>query len=459
MTATVMAPAPESPAPESPAAGRPRRRRSTRWLRLVIPYAVVVALLLGTAIVHELGAVDVTDPAYLNPASAEPFGGQRLAGRLAQRGVAVERVSKSSDALVRAYQGDVTLFLPAPGLMHPYYLRMLKLMPASTRVVLVAPGGFTLGNGRLPVYSSGSRWTTRSAAPGCTFPEARQAGTAEAYHTRYDTEHDSVRAVETAHCYDGGLVGVRYAATEVLVIGASEPFRNDRIEAYGNAALATGLLSAHRTVVWLDLHRGEPMPGLVRQSPDPNLPAAPPSLGTGGKPDPDFPIEVPPSPRSGGSGEDESASDAPPPPVWLLLPTWAWAALGLLFIAAFAYALARARRLGPPVSEPLPVAVRAAETVEGRGRLYRRAKAREVAVDALRTGALHRIRPALRLPPDAGRAAVVAAVVTRTGGPEWQVDAILYGARPADDQQLVQLVNDLDSLVHTLTDVPKGEPR
>jgi hypothetical protein len=456
MTATLTNPAPQSPPPESPApaAGRPR---STRWLRLVIPFAVVIALLLGTGIVHELGAVDVTDPAYLSPTSAEPFGGQRLAGRLAQRGVTVERVRKSSDALVRAHQGDVTLFVPAPGLMHPYYLRMLKLMPASTRVVLVAPGGFTLGNGHLPVISSGSRFTTRTASPGCAISEARQAGTAEAYHTRYD--YDTERAYQTARCYDGGLVGVRYAAAEVLAIGASEPFRNDRIDAYGNAALATGLLSAHRTVVWLDLHRGEPMPGLVQQSPDPNLPAAPPSLGTGGKPDPDFPIEVPQSPRSGGSGGDESDSAAPPPPVWLLLPPWAWAALGLLFIAAFAYALARARRLGPPVSEPLPVAVRAAETVEGRGRLYRRAKAREVAVDALRTSALHRLRPALGLPPDADRPTVAAAVATPTGRPEWQVDGILYGAQPADDDQLVQLVGDLDSLVHTLTDVPKGERR
>jgi hypothetical protein len=451
MTATLPAPAPAADGP-APAPARPARPRSYRWLRLVIPFAVVLALLVGTWVVHEMGAVDVADPAYLNPTSAEPFGGQRLAGLLAQRGVAVERVGKSSDALVRAYQGDVTLFVPAPGLMHPYYLRMLKLLPASTRVVLVAPGGFTLGNGYVPVGPTGSRLATRTAAPGCALPEARQAGTAEAYHTEYATDE----RYTTARCYDGGLVGVRYPA-EVLVIGASEPFRNDRIGAYGNAALATGLLSAHRTVVWLDLHRGEPMPGLVRQSPDPNLPAAPPSLGTGGSPDPDFPITVPRSPGSG--DEDRGESEAPPPPVWLLLPPWAWAAIGMLFLAALAYSFARARRLGPPVSEPLPVAVRASETVVGRGRLYRRAKAREVAVDALRTGALHRLRAALGLPRDADRAAVVAAVAARTGWPAWQVDLVLYGAQPADDEQLVQLVADLDRLVHTVTDVPKGEPR
>ena len=82
-----------------------------------------------------------------------------------------------------------------------------------------------------------------------------------------------------------------------------------------------------------------------------------------------------------------------------------------------------------------------------------------MAVDALRTGAVHRLRPALDLPPDADRAAVVSAVATRTGRPEWQVDAILYGAQPTTDDQLVQLVSDLDGLVHTLIDVPEGERR
>src|SRR5205807_3917811 len=143
----------------------------------------------------------------------------------------------------------------------------------------------------------------------------------------------------------------------------------------------------------------------------------PPSLGPGGSPDPDFPI---PSrrPTAPPHGQPPPEADGEPPPIWLLLPPWAWAALGLLGLAAFGYALARARRLGPPVSEPLPVAVRAAETVEGRGRLYRQAKARDVALNTLRGSALTRLVAALGLPPDADRPTLVAAVVARTGQPD-----------------------------------------
>jgi len=131
----------------------------------------------------------------------------------------------------------------------------------------------------------------------------------------------------------------------------------------------------------------------------------------------------------------------------------------MLLIAALAYALARARRLGPPVGEPLPVVVRAVETVEGRGRLYRRANARGTAIRALRDSALGRLREALDLPPDAAAPLVVDAVAARTGRPAEQVDEVLFGADPTSDQELVRLAADLDRLLHTSTDVHKGVPR
>ena len=54
-------------------------------------------------------------------------------------------------------------------------------------------------------------------------------------------------------------------------------------------------------------------------------------------------------------------------------------------------ALWKGRRLGPLVAERLPVVVRASETVEGRGRLYRSRRARDRAADALRTATLQRL--------------------------------------------------------------------
>jgi hypothetical protein len=282
-----------------------------------------------------------------------------------------------------------------------------------------------------------------------------------------------VDGAEVARCYENALVDFRYALAEVVLVGSIDPFRNDRFDEYGNAALATGLLATTRTVVWLDLHRGEPMPGLVSQAPDPGRPAAPPSLGTGGSPDPDFPVADPNGPERGdpgpgqplnpGSGHDGGDGGGgggapPPPPFWRLLPGWAWVGLALLFLAALGYALASARRLGPPVSEPLPVAVRAAETVEGRGRLYRRAKAREVALDTLRTSTLNRLRPALGLEPDAAAPVVVAELAARTGRPVDELDGILYSLSPDKDAELVRLVGELDRLSHSITE-PSGEPR
>jgi hypothetical protein len=458
--------------PVAPKAKRPKRKRSWRWLRLVTPFLVVLAILVAALVVHSLDQPDPSDPAYLNPDSAAPLGGQHLADLVRQQGVTVERVTKSSDALVRAYEGDdVTLFVPAPSLMHPYYLRMLKLLPATTRVVLVEPSILTLGDGHVPVADSTDRWAPKAVPPGCDLPEARRAGVAGVYHKRYGEVDGAV----LARCYDSAVVSFRYALAEVVLVGSSDPFRNDRIGEYGNAALAAGLLTTRRTVVWLDLHRSEPPPGIVRPSPGAagqpsdergNLPAAPPSLGTDGSPDPDFPVADPNGshrgdpgpgpPLDSGDGGDGGAPSAPP--VWKLLPLWAWTGLGLLFLAAVLYALAQARRLGPPVSEPLPVAVRASETVEGRGRLYRRAKARDSALDTLRTFALQRLRPALGLPPEASLAEVVASVVARTGRPADEVDAILAGATPADDAELVALAHQLDDLVRTFIEM-SGEPR
>ena len=114
-------------------------------------------------------------------------------------------------------------------------------------------------------------------------------------------------------------------------------------------------------------------------------------------------------------------------------------------------ALWRARRLGPVVTEPLPVVVRASEAVEGRSRLYRAARARGTAAEALRAGTRDRVVRRLGLATDSGRAAVVDAVTARTGRDPAELDALLYGAAPGDDAALVRLAGDLSALEQSLT--------
>jgi hypothetical protein len=109
-------------------------------------------------------------------------------------------------------------------------------------------------------------------------------------------------------------------------------------------------------------------------------------------------------------------------------------------------ALWQGRRIGPLVAEHLPVVVRASETVEGRGRLYRSRRARDRAADALRTAALQRTLPRLGLGTQSPPAAVVQAVAHRLGSDPALIEHWLYGPPPATDAELVELSRHLDDI-------------
>jgi hypothetical protein len=109
-------------------------------------------------------------------------------------------------------------------------------------------------------------------------------------------------------------------------------------------------------------------------------------------------------------------------------------------------ALWRGRRLGPVVVEPLPVVVRATETVEGRARLLRAARARGTAAAALREASVARLSDVLGAGTAASPPVVVDAVCRRTGRTSGEVEALLFGDAPGDDAGLVRLANDLDGL-------------
>jgi len=133
----------------------------------------------------------------------------------------------------------------------------------------------------------------------------------------------------------------------------------------------------------------------------------------------------------------------------------------------------RARRLGPPVPEPLPVLVPAAEAVTGRGRLYERISAREASLDALRSAVISRL--ARVLDPMAGAAPereltdgrgpavrrFVGQVAERAGWPEKAVRNVLYGRPPDGDEELTAAARQLDILVQAVVrEGPAGtDPR
>jgi hypothetical protein len=102
------------------------------------------------------------------------------------------------------------------------------------------------------------------------------------------------------------------------------------------------------------------------------------------------------------------------------------------------------------VSERLPVAIRASETVEGRARLYRKSNARDRAGTALRSTTRTRLAPLVGLPvtqahaPEALLPALSAHLHNHTDGQS--LHTLLFGPPPSDDAALIALADRLDAL-------------
>jgi len=329
----------------------------------------------------------------LDPRSTSGQGGKALARLLEQRGVDVTLV-RSADAAARAAVPGTTLLVPFPNLTTDPSLRALAAATPS-RTILVAPENRALA-GLAPGVHTRADADTRTLDPACALPAATRAGDADTGGIRYDTD----LLPGAIGCYpEAGrptlVVTPSVAGRDTVVLGSAAPLVNDRLDEHGNAALALNLLGAHPHVLWY-------LPG------EDDVPA----------------------------GEDS---------LWDLLPAgWRWG-LAQLGVAALLTAAWRARRLGPVVAEPLPVVVRATETVEGRARLYRRGRARDTAAELLRGACREQLARTLGGPN--GEAALVAAVADRTGRPAVAVHALLYGAIPESDDALVALADDLDTLM------------
>ncbi len=119
----------------------------------------------------------------------------------------------------------------------------------------------------------------------------------------------------------------------------------------------------------------------------------------------------------------------------------------------------RARRLGPPVTEPLPVVVRAAEVVEGHGRLYRRARAHDRAAAALRAATVRRLAEEAGLPRPASVDDVVTATARATGREAGAIRRLLTGPPPDGDPALVTLAGDLQELERAAGRLPGAKGR
>ncbi|AXI77802.1 DUF4350 domain-containing protein [Peterkaempfera bronchialis] len=407
MTSTApTSPAPTAPAPTAPASTSLAPTAARLWQRWRGLTAAALVLVLGGLLYAGLRGDTRYPP--LDPRSAAHDGARAITRLLERQGVAVDTAPGAGRALDDGRPTTVLLTgaetltrrqLQELGrTVHTGGGRIVLLAPGPAELAVLAPGTRIAGPGGndddAPMVPSAS------AAPGCALPEARRAGTAELGGLLYNP------AARAQGCYPRlgmpALVWSPEGAGDTVVLGSGRFLTNDRLDDDGNAALALGLLGAHQRLVWY----------------------------------------LPDYDHSGASDGDQSLLS--------LLPAgWRWGLLQAT-VAALLAALWRARRLGPVVAENLPVVVRAAETTEGRARLYRRARARGRAADVLRAAARSRLGATLGLPtrPEPDPAALAAAVTARLPGDRTpaEVHALLYGAAPADDAALLRLADDLDTL-------------
>ncbi|WP_314506545.1 DUF4350 domain-containing protein [uncultured Microbacterium sp.] len=364
-----------------------RRRRITAW-------AVIAAVLVGVGI---LGAVlggigQWTERDVLDPQSAGPSGTRALVTILGEHGVRVV-IARDRAAVEDALApGGATLAVAdAPYLSDD---ALVELTDAAADVVLIDPRARTL---RLLLSGSDTYGVGpgEPVDPGCALPEANRAG-AIIPGAIYQPAEGAMACYPTGGGF--GLLAQERDGGRVVAVDGRAVFTNELLAENGNAALAVNLLGRHPTLVWY-------MPSIQ----DSDLAESDPTLGE-------------------------------------LTPPWVSPVIVLLLTSGLAAAIWRGRRFGPLVAERLPVTVRAAETTEGRGRLYAHARDAVHAADQLRLGCLGRLSGLLGLGPGATAAEIADAAAARTGYDRGAVRGILIDEIPRSDAELVDLDRRLRSL-------------
>jgi hypothetical protein len=378
---------------------RTRARRSVFWVVLAAFGLLVVAA------VYLLSGDGAAGAPALDPTSAAPEGAKAVVEVLRSEGVEVTTVESAAAALTSLEDigGSSTLVIVDNAYLEP--ARIDVLTSAAGSVVVIDPSFATLRAISPDVLNGGST-DTESVDAACDLPAAERAERAAVENTfRIDGD------VTGCFPVDGERFGLATVpgSTTTTVVGSPAVFANGSIAQHGNAALALGLLGTSDRLVWY-------LPSLADVEAD-----APPTIGE-------------------------------------LTPGWVVPCLLLLVIATVAAGFWRGRRFGPLVVEPLPVTVRADETMEGRARLYQRSSARLRAVDALRIGTIDRIASRLDLSRQADAQAVAAAAAALTGREHAEIRAILIDAVPRTDADLVGMsdaLTILENQIHALTD-PTG---
>jgi hypothetical protein len=131
---------------------------------------------------------------------------------------------------------------------------------------------------------------------------------------------------------------------------------------------------------------------------------------------------------------------------WALLPSRAKTVVWGVILAVLVFAVARGRRLGRPVPEDPLSPIRSSELVDATARLYRRAHATAFCADVLRRWTADRLARRLGIAPDVEPRRISGAIARSAGVDPAVVEHALAGPDPTDDQQLVALGRELETM-------------
>jgi len=382
----------------TPAKGEKIRSRAgrNRWgviaLGLLLAFVVFVTVTARPTDYRELSIANTTDT-----------GARAVAQILREQGVTVRQIDKLSAARI-GDPANTTLVVVDPVYLSEPQLRSLKdydgpivFLGVSNEVLETFDDGLSATYTFLP----------ETPQAGCSNPHAVAAesirvewiGIVTSGPTDYELCFQQRSNVGGAAFGENRGMPVTFIADYYLA-------SNGSLTANGNAALVLRSTGSVANVVW---YLGDPF--------DPTV-------------------------LTGGGGAPPDSLEANPD----FLPPGFGSALYALGLAALVAAFWKARRFGPLAVEPLPVVVRASEATRGRARLYRRAQSRGRATAALRAATAGRIGRRLGVPRASGPDALVQAVAQATERPAAEVRAVLYGPSPQDDQHMLDIIDQLDTL-------------
>lgn len=383
-----------------PAAGPSLRSRL--WsLRLVIGASLALLVIL----VLVISRAETTSSADLSTRNSDPDGAMATAEILRSQGVRVDEVTYLS----RIHISDPTTTTLAIALP-------TNLSGTQIDSILAYPGDLVFigaGPELVDALGGGLQYSTVGNDPrfaGCSDPDATAAG----YTTAVSPRIRATSAIDTAVCFadaEGYGTYVRLAQDGRRIVIIADPViaMNRDLAEEGNAALVLRALGKNRNLIW---YVGEIDDTTTFIDPDSPEPAIPDSV--------------------------TATSD--------FVPRGTVDALWALAFAGLVATLWKGRRMGPLVTEPLPVIVHASESTRGRGRLYQRARAFGRASAALRAAAAERMGRRLGVPRSADAPALIAAIVGASNRDPRAIERLLYGPPPRSEQDMMALAEELDTL-------------